>query len=65
MAICAGVPFADFGYFDASDFRASPGERGRPGGFFPGASASRRRIRRDVLVLNSYTRWGLESLINL
>lgn len=34
LAICADVPFADFGYFDAEDFRAILA-KGELRGFFP------------------------------
>ena len=34
VAICADVPFADFGYFDAEDFRACLA-KGELLGFFP------------------------------
>ena len=36
VALCADVPFADFGYFDAEDFRAILA-KGELHGFFPSA----------------------------
>ena len=34
LAVCTDVPFADFGYFDAEDFRAILA-KGELNGFFP------------------------------